>query len=222
MRNTNFSRAKARSVVAVLAAALVVLLSAGGARAASWKGIEPFVSKRADVERYMSQQLARALGRVARVQRVLRVREDVVEVPVVVVLGTGVAVRRILRDAGATHVIELASNADVAVVALRNAPFRVEGRGRIAGARRTTNTMDFDVEAVEPVRLVLSVTRHKYWRATIVSPENNTLTCRCPNVSSSRTWVEKPHKSPVAASERTITQSFSSRSPSNVRRSTFS
>ena len=51
MRNTNFSRAKARSVVAVLAAVVVVLLSAGGARAASWKGIEPFVSKRADVER---------------------------------------------------------------------------------------------------------------------------------------------------------------------------
>ena len=32
------------------AAALVVLLSAGDGRAATWKGLEPFVSKRADVE----------------------------------------------------------------------------------------------------------------------------------------------------------------------------
>jgi hypothetical protein len=36
-----------------LAAALAVLLSAGAARAATWKGLEPFVSKRADVERVL-------------------------------------------------------------------------------------------------------------------------------------------------------------------------
>ena len=62
MRNTNFSRAKARSVVAVLAAAVVVLLSAGDARAASWKGIEPFVSKRADVERALGAPVADRLA----------------------------------------------------------------------------------------------------------------------------------------------------------------
>jgi hypothetical protein len=36
-----------------LAAALTVLLTAGAARAATWKGLEPFVSKRADVERVL-------------------------------------------------------------------------------------------------------------------------------------------------------------------------
>src|SRR5918912_769812 len=58
MRNTNFSRAKARSVVAAMAAAFVVLLAGGGARAASWKGLEPFVSKRADVERALGAPAA--------------------------------------------------------------------------------------------------------------------------------------------------------------------
>jgi hypothetical protein len=53
MRNTNFRRAHARSVLVVLTAALTVLLSAGGAGAATWKGLEPFVSKRADVERVL-------------------------------------------------------------------------------------------------------------------------------------------------------------------------
>ena len=36
-----------------MAAALAVLLSAGVVRAATWKGLEPFVSKRADVERVL-------------------------------------------------------------------------------------------------------------------------------------------------------------------------
>jgi len=53
MRNTHFSRAKARSAAVVLAAFVSLLLSAAGARAASWKGLEPFVSRRADVERVL-------------------------------------------------------------------------------------------------------------------------------------------------------------------------
>ena len=42
----------------VLAAALSLLMSAAGARAASWKGLEPFVSKRADVERVLGAPVA--------------------------------------------------------------------------------------------------------------------------------------------------------------------
>src|SRR5215212_2276073 len=57
MRNKNFSRAKALSVALVMAAALAVLLSAG-ARAATWKGLEPFVSKRADVEQALGAPVA--------------------------------------------------------------------------------------------------------------------------------------------------------------------
>jgi hypothetical protein len=53
MRNTEFSRAQARSVLTILAAVLSVLLSVQTGRAASWKGLEPFVSKRADVERVL-------------------------------------------------------------------------------------------------------------------------------------------------------------------------
>jgi len=53
MRNRIFRRAGARAVALSLAAALAVLLSAGAARAATWKGLEPFVSKRADVERVL-------------------------------------------------------------------------------------------------------------------------------------------------------------------------
>ena len=53
MRNTNFRRASARAVALGLVAALAVLLSAGAARAATWKGLEPFVSKRADVEKVL-------------------------------------------------------------------------------------------------------------------------------------------------------------------------
>jgi hypothetical protein len=54
MNNQNFSRAHARSlVVVVIAAAMVMLLCAQATRAATWKGLEPFVSKRADVERVL-------------------------------------------------------------------------------------------------------------------------------------------------------------------------
>jgi hypothetical protein len=54
MNNKNFSRAHARSLVVVLAAAaLAVLLSAQATQAATWKGLEPFVSKRTDVERVL-------------------------------------------------------------------------------------------------------------------------------------------------------------------------
>jgi hypothetical protein len=41
-----------------LAAVVTLLLSAGGARAATWKGLEPFVSKRADVERVLGVPVA--------------------------------------------------------------------------------------------------------------------------------------------------------------------
>lgn len=58
MRNTHFSGAKARSAAVVLAAAVSLLLSAAGARAASWKGLEPFVSRRADVERVLGAPVA--------------------------------------------------------------------------------------------------------------------------------------------------------------------
>src|SRR5919112_5916319 len=58
MRNTVFRRAGARAVALSLAAALAVLLSAGIARAATWKGLEPFVSKRADVERVLGAPTA--------------------------------------------------------------------------------------------------------------------------------------------------------------------
>ena len=53
MRNTIFRRAQTRAVALSLAAALAVLLSAGMARAATWKGLEPFVSNRGDVERVL-------------------------------------------------------------------------------------------------------------------------------------------------------------------------
>ena len=42
-----------RNRILGLAAALTILLSAGAARAATWKGLEPFVSNRADVERVL-------------------------------------------------------------------------------------------------------------------------------------------------------------------------
>ena len=58
MRNRIFRRAGARAVALSLAAALAVLLSAGIVRAATWKGLEPFVSKRADVERVLGVPLA--------------------------------------------------------------------------------------------------------------------------------------------------------------------
>jgi hypothetical protein len=58
MSNTCFRRAQARNVALGLAAALTLLLSAGAARAATWKGLEPFVSTRADVERVLGATVA--------------------------------------------------------------------------------------------------------------------------------------------------------------------
>ncbi len=49
----------AQSTLAILAAAFAVLvLASQGARAATWKGLEPFVSKRADVERVLGRPTA--------------------------------------------------------------------------------------------------------------------------------------------------------------------
>lgn len=58
MRNRIFRRARARVVALSLAAASAVLLSAGTVRAATWKGLEPFVSNRADVERVLGAPTA--------------------------------------------------------------------------------------------------------------------------------------------------------------------
>ncbi len=81
-------------------------------------------------------------------------------------------VQRILAAAGATHVIQLrdaTSPTDpVTVVQLpASRRWRFEGRGRILSARQTANTMDFEVEAAANALLVVSVTRHRYWRATV-------------------------------------------------------
>ena len=58
MRNIIFRRAAARDLAFGLAAALTLLLSAGAARAATWKGLEPLVSKRADVEQALGAPVA--------------------------------------------------------------------------------------------------------------------------------------------------------------------
>src|ERR1044071_4428097 len=58
MSNTNFSRARLRCAGLVLAAAAYVILSSAQTRAATWKGLEPFVSKRADVERALGAPVA--------------------------------------------------------------------------------------------------------------------------------------------------------------------
>ena len=54
MKNTLFGRSQARGAVAwVVGVAFALVLLGQPARAASWKGLEPFVSKRADVERVL-------------------------------------------------------------------------------------------------------------------------------------------------------------------------
>jgi hypothetical protein len=58
MNKQNFSRAKSRGAALALAAVASLLVSAAGARAATWKGIEPFVSRRADVERALGAPVA--------------------------------------------------------------------------------------------------------------------------------------------------------------------
>lgn len=51
-------------------------------------------------------------------------------------------------------------------IAFVDAPF-VSAAGRIISVRERSNTIDFDVSASGDAVLVISVTRHKYWRATI-------------------------------------------------------
>jgi len=58
MSNAKNFRADARSAAFALAAVLTLLLSVQSASAASWKGLEPFVSKRADVERVLGTPIS--------------------------------------------------------------------------------------------------------------------------------------------------------------------
>ncbi|MCA1593006.1 MAG: hypothetical protein LC754_10230 [Acidobacteria bacterium] len=51
MSNSNFSRAHARRATSIIVVFAALLLFAQATTAATWKGIEPFVSRRADVER---------------------------------------------------------------------------------------------------------------------------------------------------------------------------
>ncbi len=53
MKNYFFGRPQARGALMLAGAAVALLLVGQAARAASWKGLEPFVSKRADVERVL-------------------------------------------------------------------------------------------------------------------------------------------------------------------------
>ena len=57
MRYTNFYRGRGKLFSTALAFTLV-LLASQGSLAASWKGLEPFVSKRADVERVLGTPVA--------------------------------------------------------------------------------------------------------------------------------------------------------------------
>lgn len=59
MNNPKFPRPHARGAIKIFAVAFAVLaLSAQAASAATWKGLEPFVSKRADVERVLGAPVA--------------------------------------------------------------------------------------------------------------------------------------------------------------------
>ena len=63
MKNKLFGRPQARGAVMCLALAAAALLLAGqSAFAATWKGLEPFVSKRADVERVLGAPVADRLA----------------------------------------------------------------------------------------------------------------------------------------------------------------
>ncbi|MDQ3804377.1 MAG: hypothetical protein M3416_11165 [Acidobacteriota bacterium] len=69
MSNTLFQRTQARgaiTLIGVVAAAL--LLVSQPAAAASWKGLEPFVSKRADVERQLGAPVADRLAEMGTMQ----------------------------------------------------------------------------------------------------------------------------------------------------------
>ena len=74
------------------------------------------------------------------------------------------AVPQLLALAGATHAIT-----EQGVIALRNEKLRFENArdGRVERVRETTNTIDADVDAAGRALLAISVTPHKYWRATI-------------------------------------------------------
>src|SRR4051812_15156448 len=56
--NRNFCRARLRGAGLVLAAVAYVLLSSAQTHAATWKGLEPFVSNRADVVRVLGAPAA--------------------------------------------------------------------------------------------------------------------------------------------------------------------
>ena len=58
MKYTNFHRAQSKGLVVVVSAFALVVLAAQAGWAASWKGLEPFVSKRADVERVLGTPVA--------------------------------------------------------------------------------------------------------------------------------------------------------------------
>jgi hypothetical protein len=86
--------------------------------------------------------------------------------------GHGDVARQILDIAGVTYVIALrdsTSPTDPATVVPFHGqgPWRIEGPGRILRAHQSANTMDFDVDAAGISRLVMAVTRHRYWQATI-------------------------------------------------------
>ena len=63
MKNTLFGRSQARGAVAwIIGVAFALVLLGQPARAASWKGLEPFISKRADVERVLGAPAEDRLG----------------------------------------------------------------------------------------------------------------------------------------------------------------
>jgi hypothetical protein len=53
MKNMLFRRSHARGAITLVAVVAATLLLSQAARAATWKGLEPFVSKRTDVERVL-------------------------------------------------------------------------------------------------------------------------------------------------------------------------
>jgi len=69
MRNTILERARARGAVTLLAvAAAALLLLSQTVAAATWKGLEPFVSKRGDVERVLGTPAADHLAQTGTLQ----------------------------------------------------------------------------------------------------------------------------------------------------------
>jgi hypothetical protein len=58
MKNKLYRRTHARGAYTLVAAAAALLWLSQAAEAASWKGLEPFVSKRADVERVLGAPVA--------------------------------------------------------------------------------------------------------------------------------------------------------------------